>query len=84
LLPNLLVGAGGNYATFHNLLPDQEGNFESSKNTQVFGAAQYMFYRQLYLKVVVGYAKSHFENQATTTPYDDDMYSVRVRALYLY
>ncbi len=83
-LPNLLLGAGGNYATFHNLLVDQEDNYESSKNTQVFVAAQYMFYRQLYLKVVGGYAKSHFENQATTTPYDDDMFSVRVRALYLY
>ena len=47
-------------------------------------AVQYLFYRQLYLKVVGGYAKSHFENTATTTPYDDDMFSVRVRMMYLY
>ena len=83
-LPNLLLGAGGNYATLHNLLPDQDGNFERSTNLQVFIAAQYMFYRQLFVKVVGGYAKSHFENQATTSPYDDDMFSLRLRVMYLY
>ncbi|HTB56821.1 MAG TPA: hypothetical protein VLC06_03060 [Polyangia bacterium] len=84
VLPNLLLGAGGNYATLHNLLKDQDGNYERSTNLQVFVAAQYMFYRQLFFKVVGGYAKSHFENQATTSPYDDDMFSVRVRLMYLY
>ncbi|HEY2594090.1 MAG TPA: hypothetical protein VGK33_09340, partial [Chloroflexota bacterium] len=79
-----LLGAGGNYATLHNLLKDQDGNYERSTNLQVFIAAQYMFYRQLFVKVVGGYAKSHFENQATTSPYDDDMFSVRLRVMYLY
>jgi hypothetical protein len=83
-LPNLLVGAGGNYATRHNLLQDAQMNYESSTSLQLFGAVQYMFYRQLFVKLVGGYAKSHFENQATPSPYDDDMYSVRLRVMYLY
>jgi hypothetical protein len=84
VLPNLLVGAGANYATRHNLLPDAAGNNERSTSLQAFGAVQYMFYRQLFVKLVVGYAKSHFENQATSSPYDDDMYSLRLRVMYLY
>jgi hypothetical protein len=84
VLPNLLVGAGVNYATFHNLLQDSQGNYERSTNLQAFGAVQYLFYRQLYVKLVIGYAKSHFENQATATPYNDDMISARLRLMYLF
>jgi hypothetical protein len=84
-LPNLMLGAGGNFATFHNLLTDPTTNEnEKSTNTQAYLAAQYLFYRQLYFKVVFGYAKSHFQNLNTATPYDDDMFSVRVRLMYLY
>ena len=83
-LPNLLLGAGANYATRHNLLMDADGNYERSTSLQAFVAVQYMFYRQLFVKVVGGYAKSRFESQATPSPYDDDMFSVRVRLMYLY
>ncbi|HEX3905526.1 MAG TPA: hypothetical protein VH853_22065 [Polyangia bacterium] len=85
LLPNLMLGGGGNYASFHNLSSDPTTHqYEQSTNTQYYVAAQYLFYRQLYLKVVGGYAKSHFQNINTTMPYDDDMFSVRVRVMYLY
>ena len=85
LLPNLMLGAGGNYATLHNLTTDPTtGQYERSTNAQYYGAMQYLFYKQLYLKAVFGYAKSHFQNQNTPTPYDDDMLSVRVRVMYLY
>jgi hypothetical protein len=50
----------------HNLIRDAEGNLERSTNLQWYLAAQYLFYRQLYVKVVGGYAKSHFENKATS------------------
>ncbi len=80
VLPNLLIGLGGNYAIQHNLLAQPE----RSTNLQLFLAVQYLFYRQLYFKVVGGYAKSHFENQHTAAPYDDDMVSVRVRLQYLF
>ncbi|HXT97082.1 MAG TPA: hypothetical protein VN853_12340, partial [Polyangia bacterium] len=52
-------------------------------NLQVFGAALYLFYKQLYVKLVVGYAKSHFEDNKGT-PYDDDQFSARLRVMYLY
>ncbi|HLK92542.1 MAG TPA: hypothetical protein VKZ18_21790 [Polyangia bacterium] len=88
LLPNLLVGLGGNYATFVNLQPLDPSVMnspdEKSTNLQVYAAVQYLFYRQLFLKVVGGYAKSHFENIVTSVPYNDDMFSVRVRLMYLY
>jgi hypothetical protein len=80
MLPNLLVGAGVNYATFQNILADPE----RSTNMQRYVAVQYLFYKQLYVKVVGGYARSHFENQATKPPYDDDMFSLRVRLQYLF
>jgi hypothetical protein len=86
-VPNLMLGAGGNYATLHNLRPLMGTSgppFEQSTNLQVYVSAQYLFYRQLYLKFVGGYAKSHFENQQTPTPYNDDMFSLRVRLMYLY
>ena len=34
--------------------------------------------------MVGGYAKSRFEIQAASSPYTDDMFSVRVRLMYLY
>jgi hypothetical protein len=88
LLPNLMLGGGANYATFHNnhkINPnDMNSSTEQSSNLQWFAAAQYLFYKQLYVKLVFGYAKSHFENLSTTTPYDDDMFSLRIRLQYLF
>ncbi len=79
--PDLMVGGGINYATFQNILPS---GAERSTNRQEFLAVQYLFYKQLYVKGVFGYAKSHFANQATSTPYDDDMFSFRLRVMYLF
>jgi len=84
ILPNLMFGGGVNYATFHNLIEDAGHNYERSTNLQWYVAVQYLFYKQLYLKFVGGYAKSHFENKATTMPYDDDMFTLRVRVQYLF
>lgn len=81
ILPDLMFGGGVNYATFQNILPS---GAERSSNQQWFGAVQYLFYKQLYVKFVAGYAKSHFANQATSTPYDDDMFSFRLRVMYLF
>jgi len=80
ILPNLMIGAGINYATFHNLLMDQE----ESTNRQEFLAFQYLFYKQLFVKLVGGYAKSRFQNLNTTSPYDVDMFSARLRVMYLF
>jgi hypothetical protein len=86
LLPDLLLGLGANFATFTNLhLNASTGQNDKSTNAQYFVALQYLVYHQLFLKVVGGYAKTHFDfSFSNMTPYDDDMYSVRVRLMYLY
>jgi hypothetical protein len=85
ILPNLLVGAGADYASQHDLVLDNATHAnETESNLQTFVAVQYLFYRQLFFKVVGGYAKSHFSDNLSTNPYDDDMFSLRVRLMYLY
>jgi hypothetical protein len=84
ILPNLMVGGGGNYTKFHNLYtPSGETSYEHFSNLQTYLAVQYLFYRQLFFKVVGGYAKSHFENIASGV-FDDDQFSIRVRVMYLF
>ena len=84
ILPNLLLGLGGNYSTFHDIFTDPTTHdYDRTSNLQFYGAAQYLVHKQLFIKLVVGYAKSHLENSNTGAPYDDDMFSVRVRVMYL-
>ncbi len=83
-VPGWLIGVGGNYTHFHNLyIPANEMTYQHETNLQTFVAIQYLVYKQLFVKLVGGYAKSHFENVATGN-YDDDQYSVRLRVMYLY
>ena len=86
IIPNLLVGAGGNYATFSNLhFNTATGQNDTSTNTQYYLAVQYLVYSQLFVKLVAGYAKSHFDYSfSNMAPYDDDMFSVRLRVMYLF
>jgi hypothetical protein len=84
-LPNFLIGGGANFTSFHDLnVNASTGSYEQSTNLQMFLAVQYLCYKQLFIKAVLGYAKSHFENENTLNPYDDDMYSLRVRLMYLF
>jgi hypothetical protein len=82
---DLLIGTGLNYASFTNLHKNASGQGDKSTNTQTFLAVQYLVYHQLFVKVVGGYAKTHFDfSFSNMAPYDDDMFSVRVRLMYLY
>jgi len=84
-LEGMLIGVGGNYATFTNLHTNTAGQNDRSTNTQYFASVQYLVYRQLFVKVVGGYAKTHFDFSFNNmVPYDDDMFSVRLRLMYLY
>ena len=47
-------------------------------------ALQYLVGHELFVKVVGGYAKTHYDFSFSTMTYDDDMFSVRVRLMYLY
>jgi hypothetical protein len=86
LLPDMLIGAGYNYVSFTNLHTNSTtGENDKSTNTQYFVALQYLVHHQLFVKVVGGYAKTHFDFRVNQmVPYDDDMFSVRVRLMYLY
>jgi hypothetical protein len=86
VIPNMLVGAGFNYANFSNLhFNSATGQNDTSTNTQYYLAVQYLVYNQLFVKLVGGYAKSHFDYSfSNMAPYDDDMFSVRLRVMYLY
>ena len=54
-----------------NLHKNANGQHDKSTNTQYFLALQYLVHHQLFVKVVGGYAKSHFDfsfsNMAPTT-----------------
>jgi hypothetical protein len=86
LIEGLLVGVGVNYVTFENLhLNSNTGAHDRSTNLQTFVAVQYLIGRQLFVKLVGAYAKSHFEPSFTMMdPYDDTMTSVRLRVMYLF
>ena len=77
LVDDLLLGGGVNY--------DQETDQQSGAFThlQTFGALQYVVLKQLYLKVVAAYAKSHMA-PGGNTPWDNTMTSIRFRAMYLF
>jgi len=81
-----LIGLGGNYASFTNLhVNTATAQNDKSSNTQYFVAVQYLVQHQLFVKLVGGYAKTHFDFRFDNGfPYDDDMFSVRLRLMYLY
>ena len=60
------------------------GQNDQATNTQYFLALQYLVKHQLFVKVVGGYAKTHYDFSFSSMTYDDDMFSVRVRLMYLY
>ena len=81
---DMLIGGGYNFASFANLHMNTNGEHDKATNSQYFLALQYLVGHQLFVKVVGGYAKTHYDFSFSTMTYDDDMFSVRVRLMYLY
>jgi hypothetical protein len=81
---NALIGGGVNFASFANLHVNTAGAHDQATNTQYFLALQYLVEKQLFIKVVGAYAKTHFDFSFSNQVYDNDMFSVRVRLMYLY
>jgi hypothetical protein len=81
-----LVGGGANYVTFENLHTNSVTMAnDKSTNLQTFLAVQYLVGRQLFVKLVGAYAKSHFEPAfSSMVPYNDTMTGVRLRVMYLF
>jgi hypothetical protein len=86
LIEGLLLGLGVNYVSFENLhMNSLTGANDKSTNLQTFVAVQYLVGRQLFVKLVGAYAKSHFEPAfSLMVPYDDTMTSLRLRVMYLF
>jgi hypothetical protein len=84
-IADMLIGLGGNFASFTNLHMNADGTKDRSTNSQYFVALQYLVRRQLFVKLVGGYAKTRFDDRvAGAVPYDDDAFNVRLRLMYLY
>jgi hypothetical protein len=83
---DVLIGGGYNFASFTNLhLNTATNEYDESTNQQSFLALQYLVNKQLFVKLVGGYAKTHFDlSFSSMTSYDDDMFSARLRLMYLY
>jgi hypothetical protein len=78
----LVFGVGSVYTTYEDqyLRNDKVDQYWQLQN---FVAIQYVAFQQLYIKLVAGYARAHWDLADPEVTYDDEMYSVRLRlALY--
>jgi hypothetical protein len=81
----LVVGAGANYITQGDELPNaMTGATGEFSHLQAFGAIQYVLAKQLYIKVVGGYARAHLAPSNGAAAWDNSMGSGRVRLLYYF
>jgi len=77
----VVFGLGSFYTAYEDQFL-QEGKVNEYWQLQNFVAIQYVAFQQLYIKLVGGYARGHWDT-AEPLVYDDEMYSVRLRfALY--
>ena len=82
----LLAGTGANWTTQEDeyRATDSYAN-DYTTHLQGFVALQYLLARQLYIKAVLAYARAKFQTSVTTVPlWNNDMYSGRIRLMYLY
>jgi hypothetical protein len=77
----VVFGLGSVYTAYEDQFL-QDGKVNEYWQLQNFVAIQYVAFQQLYIKLVGGYARGHWDT-AEPLVYDDEMYSVRLRlALY--
>jgi hypothetical protein len=85
---SLIVGGGANYTHEHNLKLDVTGKLNDVRtHLQVFGAAQYLLWDQLFIKGVLAYANADFDPQSNPPPvaeFRNEMLSGRLRLMYLF
>jgi hypothetical protein len=84
----VILGAGANFTRENNLKVDVTGKLNDVRtHTQVFGAAQYAIWDQLYVKGVLAYASALFDPESDPPPinrFRNKSLSGRVRLLYLF
>jgi hypothetical protein len=74
----LVFGLGSIYTTYEDqfLRNDKVNEYWHLQN---FVAVQYVAFQQLYIKLVGGYARAHWDTADPELSYEDEMYSVRLR-----
>jgi hypothetical protein len=84
----LILGVGANYTKEHNLKVDVTGKLNDVRShLQLFAAAQYALWDQLYIKAVLASANAHFDPLSDPPPIADfrnTMLSLRLRLMYLF
>jgi hypothetical protein len=84
----LIVGGGLNFTKDNNLKVDVTGTLNDERShVQMFGAAQYALWDQLFVKLVVAYANAHFNPLSNPPPvaeFRNESLSARLRLLYLF
>ncbi len=85
VIGDLMVGGGINYTFFVDQNFDSAlGRTENRDQWQGFGAVQYILWKQIYLRGIVGYALANFNPVAMNVPYQNSMVSARLRAEMLF
>jgi hypothetical protein len=85
IIDGLLVGCGLNYTYLEDIHLDRKvGRTDRYAHWQGFGAVQYLLFKQLYIKLVVAYAKADFAPVFDKPIFKNEMFSGRIRFLYLF
>jgi hypothetical protein len=82
----LLAGVGANWTTqLDGYLAKGSGADNYTTHLQGFVALQYLLAGQLYIKAVLAYARAKFQpSDISVAEWNNDMYSGRIRLMYLY
>ena len=90
MLDDLLLGGGVNWTTWYDGYRVGSNDVDYAGHLQLFGAIQYLLAKQLFIKVVLAYARSDLDPSASHDPgngamnYSNTMFSTRLRLMYLY
>jgi hypothetical protein len=86
VLGDFLLGSGVDWTTWYDHLSVSGAPVDYTAQLQVFGALQYLVAKQLFVKLVVAYARADFEPSGSSGSdiYSNVMWSGRVRLMYLY
>jgi len=81
-----IVGAGGNWTTQDDNHSVGGNLSDYSAHLQAFAALQYIVSKQLFIKAVLAYARADFSPSggSVDSVFSNEMYSGRVRLMYLY
>ena len=86
LLDDLLVGGGLHWTTRYDTYRSGDNPADYAGHMQAFGAIQYLLARQLFIKAVMAYSRADFQPSGATgdAVFSNEMWSVRLRLMYLY